>query len=241
MLANRALWFSRGDELGDTYEGVMSQSSFEELVAFFEEMDQFVPPTPDKIPTREVARDLASQAYIVARSIGFFNCWHMSPYESMAMWKIYAANVIAVQSTFRRLTESFSRRGERSVRIGTIQYLDHYSDYTNRYGLNVTGSHFAQFWMSKGKAYEFEREIRAVSVIEPPRVDGPPNYDHQDHPKGINVPCDLNRLIEAVYISPTRPEYFVEVVSSLTALYGFGDVPVIQSQLAKTPPWVAKK
>jgi hypothetical protein len=80
--------------------------------------------------------------------------------------------------------------------------------------------------MTKSRAYEFEHEVRAVTVIRPLDEHGASDYDKSDHPVGINVAVDLATLLEVVDISPKRPAYFRAVVRA--------DGPGVGSQHGRT-------
>jgi hypothetical protein len=51
---------------------------------------------------------------------------------------------------------------------------------------------------------------------------------------GKAVPIALNQLIENVYVAPSAPDWFAELVRSITARFGF-DFPVIHSSLDAKP------
>jgi len=239
MLDFQALWFSRGDSLGDPYEGAMSAPSVEELVAFFEELDRQPPYHPDAFEARKVVNGLVRQSYDAARTMGFFSCWHMNQHESMAMWSIYGDEGIAIQSTFRRLSESFSSQEERKISIGVVRYADHLVGYTGRSGWSAERSHFAQMWMTKGKAYEYEQEVRAVTVIRPILTNSRMDSGKLDHPTGVNVPVNLETLLEGIYVSPKRRPYFRSLVESVMHHYDCPTIPLNHSRLNMTPSWIA--
>jgi hypothetical protein len=111
------------------------------------------------------------------------------------------------------------------------------TEYTGRTGWNAERSHFAQLWMTKSRAYEFDHEVRAVTVIRPLDEHGASDYDKSDHPVGINVAVDLATLLEVVDISPKRPAYFRKVVVSVMRHYDCPNVPLVHSPLGITPSW----
>ena len=51
---------------------------------------------------------------------------------------------------------------------------------------------------------------------------------------GISVPVDLQKLIQNIYVAPTSPKWFVELVKSITRKYGLNK-PVLQSALDSKP------
>ncbi len=56
------------------------------------------------------------------REIILINSWHYNEYESAAMWDLYSqANAgIAVQSTYRKLRDSFQNNTDDTIWIGKI-------------------------------------------------------------------------------------------------------------------------
>ncbi len=105
MLMSDALFFSSLKKLRDDFdpfEGSVSRQDIAireiELAAIRHDLRQNVRDTMEK-GNRDLMRFI------------FGNCWHMSAHESAAMWNIYAQRQagIAIQSTFARLRESFTK------------------------------------------------------------------------------------------------------------------------------------
>ena len=80
----------------------------------------------------------------------------------------------------------------------------------------------------KRKSFEYESEIRAVT-----RIFTPEEKEALIH-NGIYVPIDIEILVEKVFVSPTSPEWFRELVEAILARYGF-DKPVVKSNLYDAP------
>jgi hypothetical protein len=78
----------------------------------------------------------------------------------------------------------------------------------------------------KRKSFEHEREVRAV--YHEPEAASSGSYG------GVYVPLDLNNLIEKIYICPTAPVWFAELVSSLCTTYNLNK-EVVQSSLFSGP------
>ena len=88
-------------------------------------------------------------------------------------------------------------------------------------------------FVHKRKSFEHERELRAL-IQDLPKTDkgiqtGLPNQE-----LCCEVSIDLNELIEAVYVSPESPKWFLELVKNVTQKYDF-NFEVRQSLLAKAP------
>ena len=89
------------------------------------------------------------------RKYMYINSWHMSEHESVAMWKLYdlTGQGIAIQTTFRRLTDCFV--DQRGIHVGCVNYINHHDNET------WLGNYFDPF-MHKHIALSHEREVRAV-------------------------------------------------------------------------------
>jgi hypothetical protein len=90
------------------------------------------------------------------------NCWHMNEYESAAMWRLYAPGEpdIAIQSTFRQLTNSFNSE-LRDVFVGEISYMDYEIDP------NSDGDNMLSFCLHKRYSFRHEQELRALIILYP--------------------------------------------------------------------------
>ena len=148
-----------------------------------------------------------------AREDTYICCWHQNDYESEAMWQLYSndiANAIAIQTTTRRLYVSIGK--DPRIDIGKVSYID----FTKRFS-SINGS----FWY-KRKAFEHEREVRAII------------YDPQQKSSGIYIPCNINELIEKIYISPYAHKWFFDLVIEILKKYRIKKT-VLQSELIQIP------
>jgi hypothetical protein len=123
------------------------------------------------------------------------SCWHKSEYESEAMWRLYSAECIAIESTIGQLQSSF--RDERSIIIENVRYMDFEND-----SIEKGYKHYGLFL--KRKSFEYEKEVRAIVLL---------NNDC----RGTLVKCDLDTLINCVHLSPSVRPYFKEVVGNILA------------------------
>lgn len=169
----------------------------------------------------------------------FINCWTLSSYESVAMWRMYVGdgNGVAIESTFRRLTDALSRE-PRPVFVGKVKYIDFELDF-------VPEENAMQPFIRKRRSFEYEKEVRALtstlfdtaSRLPPPT--GEP--DESDHPRksppsplGLAIPVDLERMIARVRVSPVSPTWFAQLVDSVIRRYGLR-FEVAQSDIAGDP------
>jgi hypothetical protein len=95
-------------------------------------------------------------------------------------------------------------------------------------------------YIHKQRSFEHERELRAVIQEDLPTTTNPNTGEAKIHgvpnpEAGRTVEVSLDRLLEAVYVSPTTPIWFYDLVRAVTAKYGLLDKPVKRSILDEDP------
>jgi hypothetical protein len=115
MLEKRALYFSSVARFEDPHDGALTEIEDQEFSATYDET------------VRSAAR---YHTVTFSRRRVMTNCWHLSPHESAAMWKLYAGTdkAVAIQSTFRRLQQAVAYV---AVGVGVIRYIDHETGRTH--------------------------------------------------------------------------------------------------------------
>lgn len=130
------------------------------------------------------------------------SCWSANRTESYALWKIYldgSQGGVAIKTTMSRLKRALSRGADEVVSrvyIGKV-----------RYGTEVDPLDLTPLSLSltKSQFYEYEREVRLIS-LQPGRSEGGvPSRLYKD---GYQVPVDLDTLIESIYLSPFAGGWF---------------------------------
>lgn len=145
----------------------------------------------------------------------FICCWHENEFESEAMWKLYSNNSsqgVAIQTTYERLYMALDK--DPDIDIGKINYID----FENHL-CGVNGS----FWY-KRKSFEHEKEVRAVVELFPKK----------ELVQSVMKPINLDVLIENIYVSPTSPKWFRDLVIDINIKYGV-EKEVFHSTLDKEP------
>src|SRR3954453_2740828 len=134
----------------------------------------------------------------------FVNCWNMSDDESEALWRLYGAQdaSVAIRTTYDELLEVM-RLHER-LYLGLINYVDYEKDK-----INTTSDGLARV-MHKRRAFRHEEEVRFV------RVRCEPGDQSQT---GLDVPIDLDRLVQGIYIDPYAPQWFEKVVRAVVGKF----------------------
>jgi len=143
----------------------------------------------------------------------------MQDFEDIGMWERYCDPRdagVAVQSTYARLDSSLPLEfiEYRYIMLGQVQY----DDYESKNIRTTLGNAFSQFMLKK-IAYRGEHEVRAV--LDMLKVTPLP---------GINVPVDLDLLLESVYVSPYAHRTVVDTVESVCSKARFAG-PIIHSTI----------
>jgi hypothetical protein len=223
MLSKRQMYFCRVDKLEDQREAMLSRMTVDLEVGARLGNETIQEKLGDRPDGEILARLTAGSSDMRVHASIFVNCWYHSEDESVAMWKVYGAQGIAIQSTWRWLMEALPDGNE--VAVGVIQYVDYDSTYISPH----------QPFLYKDRIYEHEREIRAM-VKRPPRELSILSVC-RDHPSGIDIDVDLNRLIKRIYLAPGAGGWFRAVVEELLEKYGLGLKEVKNSIADEVPEY----
>jgi hypothetical protein len=192
MLEKGALWFTRADKLGESFEDKLGDP-FEGTIAGAtrernREVRRWVASQKSHSLPTEGERDRFVEAHMEAerRSNGwhrewtYVNCWHMNEHESAAMWRLYARTkeAVAIQSTYARLRDCLPPE----VNMGTVEADESFGWRIEQRGLVYLGEveyidvateaipqqgfRLTPF-MYKRKSFEHEHEVRAVISTAP--------------------------------------------------------------------------
>ena len=271
LLDREALFFCRADKLGDPFEGAGSDPIREALRLDDEKKvivhnDRIVlqDMNQEQVVSLNVSRFEArerpdadtlirawQQMLLNTKDDARFtmvNCWHENPYESEAMWRLYAGRDygVAIKSSFGGLIASFtSRLPDIAARVRYIPY-----DKTAM-PLRISAP-----FLHKRISFEHEREVRALitedrasaSPAQPSLQPQSPDqqgfvyqlrdvdYSTDVCDVGLYYGVDLSTLIQEVVVSPYAPSWLVDLTGSVVERYGL-QFPVRQSALAKEPRW----
>ena len=142
----------------------------------------------------------------------------MSEYETELLWTRYSFmdGGVAIQSTFERLKSCLNIPN--AVYIGKIKYKDWDTERT------TIDSNMMNPIVTKRKNYQDERELRAVIVTTY-------NRRKQKH-SGMNVPVNLIKLVESIYLSPKSANWVLKLIKNILRKY---DLSVKKSAFTKKP------
>lgn len=218
LISSESLFLCRADLLGDPFEGSFSKANIKLRPEVYGNMPQ---PSRDKMQEQ-----LAKHAKEI-RKWTYVNCWHMSEYESAAMWKLYSKSneAVAIQTTYKKLTDSLPN----NVFIGLVQYIDYEKDWLPE------GNTFFPF-VHKRRSFAHEREVRIINqdLQNVPKCKDGIFLGQPNDLKGLSITVDLSLLIERVHVAPTAPKWFFNLVERVLKNYKL-DKRVYSSQLDEDP------
>jgi hypothetical protein len=223
LLDTQRLFFARVDSFEDPFEGSVTAATREARRKAFA-----AKPDADMEKVEEAIRWLSNHARSAPRWM-YANCWNLSEVESAALWNLYSepSRGVAIQSTYARLINSFlpppaaEDENVAPLLVGKVSYVD-YDEF------RIPDDNTFRPFVHKRKSFEFENELRAMTWHMPSRLRNEPT------PFGVRVPVDLEKLIEAIHISPTAPPWFASLVESVAERFGC-PAPVKQSSLSGEP------
>ncbi|NVJ10994.1 hypothetical protein HUW63_38115, partial [Myxococcus sp. AM001] len=205
---SQKLFLCRADKFEDQFEGSFTQSIRHAIEKSYH--DNQIAYTYEQFKER-----LRQSIYV--------NCWHKSPNDSMAMWKLYGASnfAVAVTTTVQQLETVVNNAGiDGYITIKKVKYVKHWKDpslsikpYSNVFAYKVT-------------AYDYEKEVRVI-------VD---RFDDKfsNNSSGIIMPAPAKDLIRSIVVSPEAPDWYKSMIEKVAQDYGI-TAPVRRSKLATDP------
>ncbi|WP_322372731.1 hypothetical protein [Bacillus cereus] len=201
LLDQRKLYLTRSDEFADKFEGTYPTLIESRL---------------GNISNQDIARQIIEISK-KTRKRTFINCWHINECESAAMWNLYLKSEegIVVQSTVGKLKESLKQE-KKDLYIGKVKYKNYDVDY-------IEGDCHLKPFIHKRSSFEHEKEMRIIYQLDK-------QVEVDDVMVGEQIDCNLDALIENIYVAPESPGWFKDVVTSICKKYDI-DVQVKQSKL----------
>ena len=221
LIDSQCLYFARADKLGDPFEGSWPKMNMAVIEAEYQHLLSLL--RPEHLPRYIAGRELIKHSLDGRPQYYAINCWHMNEHESAAMWNIYLKSDtgIAIQSTYKKLRDAII--GDERVYLGLVKYIDY-----EREQIEVANNLFSPF-LFKRKSFEHEKEVRALIEKSPTECNDIGVY--QDTiVNGVKIRVDIEMLIENIYVSPSAPEWFSELVRTVVKRYGY-NFNVKQSKL----------
>jgi hypothetical protein len=217
MLDSGSLSFVRSDRFKDPFEGSFSRAN----VAMRPGMYKHVAADPDQFAAFQSQLSQVAQAL---RPCTYISCWHANEHESAAMWDLYAKTeeAVAVETSYQLLLDALPEESY----LGMVRYIDYQKDWLPE------GNTFYPY-VHKRKSFEHEREVRAV-IQDFDLMPASPGLPTNETPLVRQVPVNLSRLVSTVHVSPTAPDWFGDLVSSVSLKFGLA-APVRKSDLYSSP------
>lgn len=224
LIDSRRLFFTRADKFNDPFEGSYPKINVQARAQLPESVTKDM--TDENIQKLIEALKKSGEINKQWPRFTAINCWHMSNYESAAMWKLYLKSDegVAIQSTYSKLKKSLT--DDEKVYLGVVKYLDYDSEFFD------SGNILSPF-VHKRKSFEHESEVRAL-CIKWPTGDKGMDFSKYTIDYGIVIKTDLEILIEKIYIAPNAPVWFSELVRSAVNRYGYS-FEIVQSKLNDSP------
>lgn len=207
LIINESLYFPRTDKFDDIFEGSLPSPS---VLARKNQLEEISP--NGNIHDSKFWNKIG----IESKKKYAISCWQMNDFESAAMWKIYLKTNegVAIQSTYQKLNLCLNKL-DKPVYIGIVNYIDYDNDLID------WGNRMVPFFY-KRKSFYHEQELRALIRWADYNLDN----------GGIKIPIDLSLLIENIYVSPTAPKWFHQLVKDIIKGKDFN---IINSRLDDKP------
>ena len=268
MLDRRALYFSNVEALArtDPHEGMLAQPNFrhrdwQDIRDLTHEEWQELGMGELDDAAREIQfwRSKSSREYWARRRFYdrrafFVNCWHVSEYESAAMWPAYAdpKQGIAVTADYSLLVDALTPANER-ILAAKVRYVDF---VTEPVGPRILPT-------NKRLSFSYEKELRliywdpkireavnhichrlAISMfpggsqsVRTEEIDWELVEDEVArvaYTPGRYVPVDIEALVSEVRVSPMAEDWFVDLVRSVSKRYSV-NADITRSDLLSSP------
>lgn len=232
LLETASLFFPRVSILDDPFEGSFpaSQTPFRRVI-------EMLP--PGAVPPGAAIHfsQGLDGVWGFMRQWAMVSCWHASPHESAAMWRLYASThaAVAIRSTVARLRASLGSPGPPPsgffggdrFHIGEVEYIDFSSD-------RIPAGSFAAQFFRKRQSFEHEREIRVLLLQYPVTSERQLDYKCRPDSPGKSTPVDLSALVEGILIAPQAPQWYAALVGKMATRYELAVTPQ-QSELDAEP------
>ena len=184
---HNGLYFTRVDKFRDPLEGTLPPANRMSQDIWLEHHNMGFP----------VRAQLLEMMEWGTRRCHLVNCWSMSEYENALMWKWYAPNGVAINTTIGRLKEAFRDLTE-TFYIGKVKYIDYEKDLANLQNNMLTPLFY------KNVMYESEKEVR---VCVQPR-------------ECIDKRGEQGKLVDF----PSRGRYYNTKKRIMTRVYAYHDM-----------------
>lgn len=165
-----------------------------------------------------------------ARHNYYASCWRLGTDEDREIWNQYADLVegVAIETTYHQLEEHLAP-DEDDLLMGIVRYLDYETEIT-------PGRSAPLLYFYKHRVFDSEQEFRVLANHGGNPImwtDGrdPPEEMRSDNPEAVNLPADMDALINRVILAPEAGEEIRAQVEEILDEQGVS-APVVPSRLA---------
>jgi hypothetical protein len=209
FIHNHTLFFSRGDQFEDKFEGAFTDSLKHGIELAYKENN--IDFSYEEFRSR-------------LRERVFVNCWHQSVDDSMAMWSISGRSScsVAITATVGQLRKSLEDQDlHYLIYIEKVEYVNHWDDP------KLDLRPYSRVFAYKNKAYEFEKEVRIL-------IDRFDEFETPMTDTGMPIKVTPQTLLHSIVIAPEAPPWFETLVRAVSERYEI-IARVHRSFLAKEP------
>jgi len=181
--------------------------------------------------TREEIRRCLEWVYV--------SCWYARSPESHAMWRLYGGRhdeAIAIQTSATQLRIASFELGRMHSNFDAVRYEEPESQLGSRIFPRIEKLwdgptpgrtiYAALFSFVKHVGYEFEQEVRLVSV------DPDAQPDLENPRQGVYLdPTKTREMIRRIIVGPRAPDWLLELTRDLATRYGVDHAEIRRSSL----------
>ncbi len=227
------MFFAFPDRLGDPQEGVLGDADQQNAVSVARTRY-------NGTPARAFACWLTREWQDKLLTVGV-SCWYVGDTESHAMWQIFGAGGVAIESTVEKIKNALSPAA--AVQAKIVQYVD----YPHRPATGLDPVHVLSF---KRSPYQHEKELRFFVTVPDEDVNRVKNLrglgrsgevlihegpQGQLGPNGITIPLVAVQAIDRVVLAPSAPTWLKNAIFHLCIANGIDMKSVDQSKLDDDP------
>ncbi len=203
LLTTRSLFLSRIDQFSDPLEGRFTVEDLKYLASPKSGVD---------------LNDWENH-----RMAAYALCWSAQVYESDAHWQLYAAKeeCVAIVTTAAKLDSEFRKWTpdllNATYAFGLVRYVDPSESVASEVGEDGYRKSLLRFATLKDRSFKWEEEARVVVFPRDGRL------PIENWPIGMQVPVDVEQLIDRIIVGPNSQPWLLETVASSLAKYGLND------------------
>ena len=215
------LYMPRIEQLAcnDAREGTVTDAQSEFWKELIEKAE-----TPGLRAKRERDFERMLRFVYMFRTNWFVSCWHQSPAESFAFWRVYgrdetacpscervvvtSGESVAITTTFHKLESLLPAH----IEVGAVRYLDYQTE-----GVDLLMNMF-DYVMHKRHFYKYESEVRAVAsaIAELPFEKVARNHILANQVEGSYAPpVNVKAMVGEVVIHPEARQSFREEIAAI--------------------------